>query len=147
MIKRSRPNRQSKNTAAGKANARTYPRPLCQADARPNYTYKRVARVPPRDAPVSDRWDTKDMPKTVQKRNPVQMSHNTYHKAIYEHGIRKRYSEFKIAVLQVLNAPKQKPPKSTPFELGGPDVHWVQTTLQLHEGGTTPFTELPGMHP
>ena len=87
------------------------------------------------------------MPKTIQKRNPVQMGHNTYHKAIYEHGIRKRYSEFKIAVLQVLNAPKQKPSKSTPFVLGGPDVYWVPTTLQLHEGGAIPFTELPGLHP
>ena len=147
VMKRAPRNRQGKHVAADKANARTYPRPLCDPDAKPNYTYKRAEHVPPRDAPLSDRWDTKDKPKAVQKRNPVQLGKDTVHRAIYEHGIRKRYGEFKAAVLQVLNAPKQKPPKSSPFALCGPDVCWVQTTMQLHEGGTTSFSELPGMHP
>ena len=30
---------------------------------------------------------------------------------------------------------------------GGPDVYWVQTTMQLREGGTLPFSELLGMRP
>ena len=102
--------------------------------------------VPPRDAPFSERWDTKGKPQTVQKRNPVQLGKDTVHKAIHEHGIRKRYGEFKTTVLQVLTAPKQKPPKSSPFALCGPDAYWVQTTM-VHESGNIPFSELPGMHP
>ena len=42
---------------------------------------------------------------------------------------------------------KQKPPKMSPFASNGEDVFWVQTTIQLHEEGTLPFSELPGMHP
>ena len=77
----------------------------------------------------------------------IKLGKDTVHKAILEHGTRKRYSDFKVSVLQVLNARKQTPPKATPFALAGPDVYWIQTTIQLHEEGTLPFSELPGMYP
>ena len=69
------------------------------------------------------------------------------HKAICEYGVRSRYTDLKICVLQVLNARKQTPPRGTPFASEGPDVYWVQTTMQLHEDGSLPFPELPGMYP
>ena len=77
----------------------------------------------------------------------MQLEKDTVHKAISAHGVRKRYRDFKTAVLQVLNARKQKPPRLSPFALDEPDMFWVQTTIQMHEGGTLPFSELPGMHP
>ena len=146
-IRKSRALRQVKTAAADKANARTCPRPMCEADTKPNYVHKRAEHVPPRDPPSSDRWSVKDKPKVVPKRNPVQLEKDSVHKAIQEHGTRKRYSDFKTSVLQVLNAKKQTPPRTSTFALAGPDVYWVQTTIQIHEGGTLPLSELPGMHP
>ena len=55
--------------------------------------------------------------------------------------------DYKICVLQVLSASKQTPPPATPFAIEGEDTYWVQTTMQLHEDGSLPFSELPGMFP
>ena len=85
---------------------------------------------------------TKDIPPT---RNPIRLK--DVHRAINEHGTRKRYTDDKICVLQVLNAGKQAPPPTSPFALEGPDTYWVQTTMKLHEDASLPFSELPGMFP
>ena len=58
--------------AAEKAKARTYPRPMCGEDAKPNYAYKRVEHVPTKDPLYSDRWSVQDKPKDVPKRNSDQ---------------------------------------------------------------------------
>ena len=50
-------------------------------------------------------------------------------------------------MLQVLSASKQTPYPATPFAIKGEDTHWVQTTMQLHDDGSLPFSELPGMFP
>ena len=86
---------------------------------------------------------TKDIPPT---RNPMKLKDNP-HKAIKEYGIRRRFTDYKVCVLQVLEAGKQVPPQGSPFALDGPDTYWVQTTMQLNEDGTLPFAELPGMFP
>ena len=59
----------------------------------------------------------------------------------------RRYTDYKICVLQVLSASKQTPLPATPFALDGGDTYWVQTTMQLHDDGHLPFSELPGMFP
>ena len=147
VIRKARKPRQVKTATAEKAKARTYPRPMCGEDAKPNYAYKRVQHVPTKDPPYSGRWSVQEKPKDVPKRESIKLGKDTVHKAILEHGTRKRYSDFKVSVLQVLNAKKQAPPKATPFALAGPEVYWVQTTIQLHAEGALPFSELPGMYP
>ena len=67
---------------------------------------------------------------------------DTPHKAIFQHGVRKRYTDYKVCVLQVLEAGKQIPPQDSPFALDGGDTYWVQTTMQINEDGTLPFSEL-----
>ena len=118
---------------------------MCAETAQPDYTY-RSQHVPTRDSNIMGKWSviekTKDIPPA---RNPIRLK--DVHKAIHEHGIRKRYTDYKICVLQVLNAGKQAPPPSSPFALQGVDTYWVQTTMQLHEDGSLPFSELPGMFP
>ena len=86
---------------------------------------------------------TRDIPAT---RNPMRLKDNP-HKAISEHGIRKKYTDYKVCVLQVLEAAKQTPPPASPFALDGGETFWVQTTIQVNEDGTLPFSELPGMFP
>ena len=81
VIRKTRPARQVKTAAAEKANARTYPTPVCDSETKPNYTYKRADHVSPRNAAPSVRW-TKDKPRVVPGRNPVQLVKNTVHKAI-----------------------------------------------------------------
>ena len=46
-----------------------------------------------------------------------------------------------------MNARKQTPPRGTPFTIQGEDTYWVQTAIQMHEDGSLPFSELPGMYP
>ena len=79
-------------------------------------------------------------------RNPMRLKDNP-HKAIQEYGIRRRFTDYKVCILQVLESGKQNPPPGSPFTLDGPDTYWVQTTIQLNEDGTLPFAELPGMFP
>ena len=86
---------------------------------------------------------TKDIP---SERNPMRLKDNP-HKAILEHGKGRRYTDYKVSVLQVLEAGEQTPPQDSPFALDGPDTYWVQTTVQIKEDGTLPFAELPGMFP
>ena len=137
--------RQSLTKATDKARARTSPRARCGETAQPNYTY-RAQHVPTREPVITGKWSvvekTKDIPPS---RNPMRLK--DVHKAIAEHGIRKRHTDYKICVLQVLNAGKQAPPPASPFALDGGDTYWVQTTMQLHEDGSIPFSELPGMFP
>ena len=103
--------------------------------------------VPTREVPTSGRWSviekTRDIPAT---RNPMRLKDNP-HKAIKDFGIRRRFTDYKVCILQVLEAGKQTPPPGSPFTLDGPDTYWVQTTIQLNEDGTLPFAELPGMFP
>ena len=149
VLKRVSKPRQNLSKAADKARARTYPRPRCVSTAQPNYTY-RAQHVPTREPVITGKWSvvekTKDIP---PNRNPIRLK--DAHKAIAEHGTRKRYTDYKICVLQVLNAGKQTPPPASPFALDGGDTYWVQpavqTTMQLHEDGSLPFSELPGMFP
>ena len=58
-----------------------------------------------------------------------------------------RYTDFKICVLQVLNARRQLPQRGTPFASECEETYWVQTTMRLHEDGSLPLSELPGMYP
>ena len=146
IIRKARKPRQV-NTAAEKARARTYPRPMCGEDAKPNYASKRVQHVPTKDLIYSERWDVQDKPKDIPRRNAIKLGKDTVHKAILEHGTRKRYSDFKVTVLQVLNARRQLPPRASPFALAGQETYCVQTTIQLNEDSALPFSELPGMYP
>ena len=120
---------------------------MCGDDAKPNYTYKRGEHVPRKNPPTTDKWGVKDKPRDIPKRNSIRLAGDPIHEAIQEHGTRKRYSNFKVSVLQVLKSKKQTPAKATPYALSGPGTYWVQTTMQLHEDGALPFSELPGMHP
>ena len=133
--------------AAEKAKARTYPRPMCGEGVKPNYAYPRVQHVPTKEPLYSGRWSVQEKPKDVQRRNSIKLVKDTIHKAILEHGTRKRYSDFKVSVLQVLNARRQIPPRGTPFALDAAEAYWVQTTMKLNEDGSLPFSELPGMYP
>ena len=145
VLKRVTKPRQNSSKAAEKARSRTYPRAMCADTAQPDHTY-RSQHVPTRDSNIVGKRSvvekTKDIPPA---RNPIRLK--DVHKAINEHGIRKRYTDYRICVLQVLNAGKQAPPPASPFALQGVDTYWVQTTLQLHEDGSLPFSELPGMFP
>ena len=109
---------------------------MCGEDSKPNYAKTRVQHVPIKEPLYSDRWSVQDKPKDVQRRSSIKLAKDTFHKAILEHGTRKRYSDFKVSVLQVLNAKKQTPPRATPFALPGQEVYGVQTTMQLHEDGS-----------
>ena len=145
VLKRVVKPRPNLSKAADKARARTYPRARCAETAQPNYTY-RSQHVPTRDPVITGKWSvvekTKDIPPA---RNPIRLK--DAHKAINEHGTRKRYTDYKICVLQVMEARRQIPPPASPFALDGGDAYWVQTTMQLHEDGSLPFSELPGMFP
>ena len=146
MVRRAAKPRQNTSKAAEKAKARTYPRPMCEAAAQVDYMYA-PQHVPTRELFMSGKWSviekTTDIPIA---RNPMRLKDNP-HKAILEHGIRRRYTDYKVCVLQVLEAGKQTPPQDSPFALDGPDTYWVQTTIQINEDGTLPFAELPGMFP
>ena len=146
VVKRAAKPRQNTSKAAEKARARTYPRPMCEATAQVDYVYT-PQHVPTRELFVSGRWSViekiKDIPAT---RNPMKLKDNP-HKAIHEYGTRRRFTDYKVCVLQVLESGKQTPPPGSPFTLDGPDTYWVQTTIQLNEDGTLPFAELPGMLP
>ena len=146
VVKRAAKPRQNTSKAAEKARARTYPRPMCEESAQVDYVYT-PQHVPTRELFTSARWSviekTRDIPVT---RNPVRLKDNP-HKAILEYGIRRRFTDYKVCVLQVLESGKQTPPPGSPFTLDGPDTYWVQTTIQLNDDGTLPFAELPGMLP
>ena len=146
VVRRSAKPRQSTSKAAEKARARTYPRPMCEATTPGVYSYD-PQHVPTRELFTLGRWSviekTKDIPAT---RNPMRLKDNP-HKAIHEYGIRRRFTDYKVCILQVLESGKQSPPPGSPFTLDGPDTYWVQTTIQLNEDGTLPFEELPGMFP
>ena len=145
VLKRVSKPRQNLSKAADKARARTYPRPRCASTAQPNYTY-RAQHVPTREPVITGKWSVVEKTKdTPPNRNPIRLK--DAHKSTSEHGTRKRYTDYKICVLQVLNAGKQTPPPASPFALDGGDAYWVQTTMQLHEDGSLPFSELPGMFP
>ena len=93
------------------------------------------------------RWLTLEKSKDIPtNRNTLRLK-DTFHKSIFDWGTRRRYTDYKICVLQVLNASKQTPPTASPFALDGGDTYWVQTTMPLHEDGSLPFSELPGMFP
>ena len=119
---------------------------MCEANAPGIYVYD-PHHVPTRELIASGKWSVvekvRDIPPT---RNPMRLKENP-HKAIMEHGIRRRYTDYKVCILQVLESGKQTPPPGSPFTLDGPDTYWVQTTIQLNEDGTLPFAELPGMYP
>ena len=146
VMRRAAKSRQNTSKAAEKARARTYPRPMCEATAQVDYAYA-PQHVPTRELFTSGKWSvvekTKDIPPT---RNPMKLKDNP-HRAISEHGIRRRYTDYKICVLQVLEAGKQTPLPDSPFALDGGDSYWVQTTMQLNEDGNLSFSELPGMFP
>ena len=146
VVRRAAKPRQSASKAAEKARARTYPRPMCEATAQGIYSYN-PQHVPTRELFTLGRWSviekTKDIPAT---RNPMRLKDNP-HKAIQEYGIRRRFTDYKVCILQVLESGKQSPPPGSRFTLDGPDTYWVQTTIQLNEDGTLPFEELPGMFP
>ena len=146
VVRRSAKPRQSTSKAAEKARARTYPRPMCEATAPGVYSYN-PQHVPTRELFTLGRWSviekTKDIPAT---RNPMRLKDNP-HKTIHEYGIRRRFTDYKVCILQVLESGKQSPPPGSPFTLDGPDTYWVQITIQLNEDGTLPFEELPGMFP
>ena len=132
--------------AAERALAREYPRPRCAETAQPNYTYK-PQRLPTREPVIINKWSVSDKPKDIPRnRRPIRLK-DPAHKAICEHGTRKRFTDYKICVLQVLTASKQTPLPATPFALDGGDTYWVQTTMPLHDDGHLPFSELPGMFP
>ena len=146
VVKRAAKPRQNTSKAAEKARARTYPRPMCEATAQVDYVYA-PQHVPTRELFISGKWSVIEKVKDIPSvRNPMRLKDNP-HKAIYEHGIRRRFTDYKVCVLQVLEAGKQTPPQGSPFALDGPDTYWVQTTIQLNEDGTLPFAELPGMFP
>ena len=145
VLRKARKPRQTTSKAAERARARTYPRPMCESTAKPNYAYPRPQHVPTKDTLYSGRWTVNERPKDVQKRSTLKLAKE--HKPIWEYGVRSRYTDYKICVLQVLNARKQTPPRGSPFALESTDVYWVQTTMQLHEDGSIPFSELPGMYP
>ena len=146
VVRRSAKPRQSTSKAAEKARARTYPRPMCEATAQGIYVYT-PQHVPTRELITTGKWSViekvRDIPPT---RNPMRLKDNP-HKAILEYGIRRRFTDYKVCILQVLESGKQNPPPGSPFTLDGPDTYWVQTTIQLNEDGTLPFAELPGMFP
>ena len=146
VMRRAAKPRQNTSKAAEKARARTYPRPMCEATAQVNYTYA-AQHVPTRELITSGKWSviekTKDIPPT---RSPMKLKDNP-HKAIFEHAIRRRYTDYKVCVLQMLEAGKQTPLPDSPFALDGGDTYWVQTTMQINEDGNLPFSELPGMFP
>ena len=145
VLKRARKPRQVKSKAAEQAKARSYPRPMCELSAKPNYTYPRPQHVPTRETMYSGKWIVNEKPKDVQKRSVLKLTKE--HIPIWENGVRSRYTDYKVCVLQAMNARKQTPRRGTPFTLQGADTNWVQTTLQLHEDGSLPFSELPGMYP
>ena len=93
----------------------------------------------------SEKWIASEKPKDVQRRSVLKLTKE--HAAIWEYGVRSRYTDYKNCVIQAMNAKKQTPPRGTPFTLDGEDTYWVQTTMLLHEDGTLPFSELPGMFP
>ena len=97
VMRRAAKPRQNTSKAAEKARARTYPRPMCQATAQVDYTYA-PQHVPTRELSTSGKWSvvekTKGIPPT---RNPMKLKDNP-HKAIFEHGIRRRYTDYKICI-------------------------------------------------
>ena len=119
VMRRAAKPRQHTSTAAEKARARTYPRPMCEPNAQGEYTYS-PQHVPTREVFTSGKWSvvekTKDIPPT---RNPMKLKENP-HKAIFEHGIRRRYTDYKVCILQlqVLEAGKQTPLPESPFVIG-----------------------------
>ena len=145
VLRKARKPRQENSKAAEKAQARSYPRPMCEPTAKPDYAYPRPQHVPTREQMCSGKWIVSEKPRDVQKRNVLKLSKE--HAAIWEFGVRSRYTDYKICVIQAMNAKKQTPPRGTPFTLDGPDTYWVQTKMLLHEEGTLPFSELPGMYP
>ena len=115
-------------------------------NGKPNYTYK-WQHVPTREPIIINKWSVSGKPKDIPgNRRPIRLK-DPSHKAICEHGTRKRYTDYKICVIQVLSASKQTPPSVSPFALDGGDTYWVQTTMKLHDDGSLPFSELPGMFP
>ena len=146
VIRRAAKPRQNISKAAEKARARTYPRPMCEATAQVNYTYA-PQHIPTREPFTTGKWSViekiKDIPLT---RNPMRLKDNP-HKAIFEHGTRRRYTDYKVCILQVLEAAKQTPPPASPFALDGGEAYWVQTTIQVNDDSHLPFSELPGMFP
>ena len=95
---------------------------MCEESAKPNYAYPRAQHVPTKEPLYSGRWIVHEKPKDVQKRNATKLAKDTVHKAIFEHGTRKRYTDFKICVLQVLNAKRQVPRRGTPFASEAPEA-------------------------
>ena len=67
-----------------------------------------------------------EKPRDVQKRTVLKLGKE--HAAILEYGVRSRYTDYKVCVIQAMNAKRQAPPRGTLFTLKGPDTYWVQTT-------------------
>ena len=133
--------RQNTSEAADRARDRIYPRPRFAETAKPDYTYK-PQHVPTREPIIINKWSVSEKTKDIPiNRRAIRL------KAICAHGTRRRYTDYKICVLQVLSASKQTPPPATPFALDGGETYWVQTTMKLHDDGSLPFSELPGMFP
>ena len=110
VVKRAAKPRQNTSKAAEKARARTYPRPMCEATAQVEYVYA-PQHVPTRELFMSGKWSVVEKVKDIPPvRNPMRLKDNP-HKAILEHGIRRRFTDYKVCVLQVLEAGKQTPPK------------------------------------
>ena len=86
VIKKSAKPRQNTSKAAEEARARTYPRPMCEANAQGTYVYD-PRHVPTRELIASGKWSvvekTRDIPPT---RNPMRLK-EIPHKAIHEYGI------------------------------------------------------------
>ena len=93
-MRKARKPRQVMTKAAEKAKARTYPRPMCGEGVKPIYVNPRVQHVPTKEPLYSSTWSVQEKPKDVQRRNSIKLVKDT----------RKRYTDFKISVLQVLNA-------------------------------------------
>ena len=74
--------------------------------------------VPTWELIASGKWSvvekTRDIPPT---RNAMRLKKNP-HKAVVEHGIRRRYTDCKVCILQVLESSKQSPPPGSPFAFG-----------------------------
>ena len=131
VMSKDRKKRQDAQQAQEKARARTFPRPLCPEESRPDYIYT-GEHVSPRMATYSYRWEPKKKPSGTPKKTSLQQGGDHIHGSIFNYGVRRRFNECKIAVLQVLDAPRQYPEKGTPFAKHGSEEYWIQTTLELH---------------
>ena len=116
VLKRVTKPRQNLPKAAEKARARTYPRAMCEETAQPDYTY-RAQHVPTRDPVLSGKWSVVEKTKGYLQLG-IQFRLKDPHKSINEHGTRKRYSDYKICVLQVPECRKTDATTTISFCIG-----------------------------